>query len=590
MRPVDRLGSRVVSIHVRKESHPRGIASGGLRLEAVRTEAFADGSPQPTLGAVSKDQLLGRFYTPERVAEILVRWGLGGEPRRVLDPSFGGCSFLRAAVNVLEDLGVSKPGCCVFGADIDPAARKFGDSLRASGVPKANLLIDDFFSLTPGTNGIPLVDAVVGNPPYVRFQWLSAESKERATQALAERGISLSGRSNAWAYFVVHAMSFLRADGRLVFLLPASVCFAEYAAEVLELVRRRFRRSAVLHIPLRFFPDTDQRVVVFLAEGYGQGPGELSRGEVPNLRALERFGSNRSWMRLSNGSSRGQLEPVRLTPEEVVDWSESTSHPQVRQLGTIASIRIGLVTGANKFFIRARAQSEVLETAGITALPIVSRSGLLKRLEWADSDQENLEVSGSPSRLIVVRSDAALRGETKNWIKDGERDGLHQRYKCRRRDPWYSINAGRCPDAFLRYMSSHAPAIVLNMAEVRTTNSIHNLWWRRDWSDARAYAVASCTSLFTLGSEILGHAYGGGVLKLEPRAVAKLPVPICKIDPQVFEDVNTALGDGGVDRARPIADEAILGSGLGFSPGRISRLRAAGDRLTEHRRLWEDLR
>ena len=556
----------------------------------MRREASADGSPQFTLGAVSKDQLLGRFYTPERVAEVLVRWGVGGESRRVLDPSFGGCSFLRAAVNVLEELGAPKPGRCIFGADIDPAARKFGDSLWESGVPKANLLIDDFFSLTPGTNGIPLVDAVVGNPPYVRSQWLSAESREHATRALAERGISLSGRSNAWAYFIVHAMSFLRANGRLVFLLPASVCFAEYAAEVLELVCRHFRRSAVLHIPHRFFPDTDERVVVFLAEGFGQGPGTLSRGEVPNLRALERFGSDRSWTSLSNGRAWGQLEPARLTPEELIDWSESTTHPQVRELGTIASIRIGLVTGANKFFIRGRAQSEVLETAGIKALPIVSRSGLLKRLEWAHSDQANLEESGSPSRLIVVRPTAALRGETKDWIENGERDGLHKRYKCRHRDPWYSINAGRCPDAFLRYMSSSAPAIVLNTAGVRTTNTIHNLSWRQDGSDSKAYAVGSCTSLFSLGCEILGHAYGGGVLKLEPRAVAELPVPICEVDPQVFADVNVALVNANLERARSIADEGVLSSGLGFSAERISRLRAASDRLTEHRRLWEDLR
>ena len=559
-------------------------------MEAVRTETFAQGSPQPTIEAVSEDRLLGRFYTPDRVATTLVRWGLAGEPRRVLDPSFGGCSFLKAALSVLEDLGVPCPGRRVFGADIDPAAREFGDSLWASGVPKANLLIGDFFSLTPGTNGIPLVDAVVGNPPYVRSQWLSADSKGRATQALAKRGISLSGRSNAWAYFVAHAMSFLRADGRLVFLLPASVCFAEYATEVLEQVRRHFRRSAILHIPQRFFPDTQERVVVFLAEDYGQGPGELSRGEVANLRALERFGSDRSWMSLSNGSAWGQHEPARLTTEEVVDWSESTSHSKVRRLGTIASIRIGLVTGANKFFIRPRARSEVLETAGTTTLPIVSRSGWLKTLEWTDSDQAKLEVSGSPSRLIVVRPDGALRGETRSWIEDGERDGLHQRYKCRLRDPWYSISAGRRPDAFLRYMSSRAPAIVLNPAGSRTTNSIHNLWWRRDWSDSRAHAVASCTSLFTLGCEIFGHAYGGGVLKLEPRAVAELPVPVCKIDPQVFADVNTALSDEDLDCARSIADEAILGSGLGFSVGRISRLRAASDRLTEHRRLWEDLR
>ena len=573
-----------------EEPHPQGIASGGSRLEAVRPEVFAAGSPPPTIKAISDDRLLGRFYTPDRIAKTLVRWGLSGQRRRVLDPSFGGCSFLKAALSILEDLGVHDPGRRVFGADIDPAAREFADSLWASGVPKANLVIDDFFSLTPGTNGIPLVDAVVGNPPYIRSQWLSADSKRRATQVLAEREIRLSGRSNAWAYFVAHAMSFLRVKGRLVFLLPASVGFADYAAEVLELVRRHFRRSAVLHIPQRLFPDTEERIVVLLAEDYGQGPGELRRGEVANLAALERFGSDHSWMRLSNGSAWGQLEPSRLTTEEVADWTESTSHSKVRQLGTLASVRIGLVTGANRFFIRSRAQSKVLETAGTTSLPIVSRSGRLKTLEWKDSDQAKLDASGCPSRLIVVRPDTALRGETKNWIDDGKGDELDQRYKCRLRDPWYSIDPGRCPDAFLRYMTSRTPTIVLNHADSRTTNSIHNLWWRSGYSDPKAYAVASCTSLFALGCEIFGHAYGGGVLKLEPKAVAELPVPVCEIDHPVFAEVNAALSHDALERARSIADEAILISGLGFSVTRVARLRAASNRLAEHRRLWEDLR
>ena len=189
-----------------------------------------------------------------------------------------------------------------------------------------------------------------------------------------------------------------------------------------------------------------------------------------------------------------------------------------------------------------------------------------------------------------MRPTAALRDETRDWIEKGEKDELHKRYKCRNRDPWYSINVGRCPDAFFRYMSSRAPTIVLNTAGVRTTNTIHNLSWRQDRSDSRAYAVASCTSLFSLGCEILGHTYGGGVLKLEPRAVAKLPVPICKVDPQVFADVNQALVNANFERARLVADEAVLSSGLGFSAERISRLRAASDRLTEHRRLWEGLR
>ena len=139
-------------------------------------------------------------------------------------------------------------------------------------------------------------------------------------------------------------------------------------------------------------------------------------------------------------------------------------------------------------------------------------------------------------------------------------------------------------------MTSRPPAIVLNHTGSRTTNSIHNLWWLPGYSDPRAYAVASCTSLFALACEIFGHAYGGGVLKLEPRAVAELPVPVCEVDHHVFAQVEEALRGNTLDLARSIADEAILISGLGLSDTRVARLRAASDRLVAHRRLWENLR
>ena len=38
-------------------------------------------------------------------------------------------------------------------------------------------------------------------------------------------------------------------------------------------------------------------------------------------------------------------------------------------------------------------------------------------------------------------------------------------------------------------------------------------------------ALAAANSVTALGAELVGRSYGGGLLKLEPREAARLPVP-----------------------------------------------------------------
>src|SRR4051794_31044099 len=82
---------------------------------------------------------LGIFYTPDRLALALTRWAVRGNVGAVLDPSFGGCSFLRAGVVALAENGVSRPEQSVYGIDIDElGGRRAASELQRCGVPLCN--------------------------------------------------------------------------------------------------------------------------------------------------------------------------------------------------------------------------------------------------------------------------------------------------------------------------------------------------------------------------------------------------------------------------------------------------------------------
>ena len=64
----------------------------------------------------------GAFYTPPRLARLLARWALEGNPSRILEPSFGDGVFLQAAYDALIEAGVPGPESRLTGVEIDADA------------------------------------------------------------------------------------------------------------------------------------------------------------------------------------------------------------------------------------------------------------------------------------------------------------------------------------------------------------------------------------------------------------------------------------------------------------------------------------
>src|SRR6266700_7160665 len=112
---------------------------------------------------------LGAFYTDAQVAEFLVWWAVRDATDAVLDPSFGGGVFLRAVCQRLESLGGS-PRDQVFGVELDAQVHlEITSKLRQEfAITPRHLVCNDFFALNRPTSS--LVDVVVGNPPFIRYQ------------------------------------------------------------------------------------------------------------------------------------------------------------------------------------------------------------------------------------------------------------------------------------------------------------------------------------------------------------------------------------------------------------------------------------
>ena len=237
----------------------------------------------------------GVFYTPPALTDLIIDWGVRSEEDRILDPSFGGAAFLRAAHRRLIDLGSKAPATQLFGVDINSSAGR-GPVLTLN-LPASHLRQVDFMSLRP--SDLPKVDAVVGNPPWVRHQLLARRTLLEAHAAISSEFAGVSRRSSYWVYFLLHAMQFLSPGARLGFVLPWSFKQSDYAEAVRAHVKANFGVVSEEVVDERHFVGVDEPSIILLADGYGR--------------------PNRVWATVDRPTSAKTGRPgIRYVPEDLV--------------------------------------------------------------------------------------------------------------------------------------------------------------------------------------------------------------------------------------------------------------------------------
>ncbi|WP_250289824.1 Eco57I restriction-modification methylase domain-containing protein, partial [Frankia sp. CiP1_Cm_nod1] len=166
-----------------------------------------------------------------------------------------------------------------------PTAAAAALAVTSSG-EQAEITVADFFAVPAR----PDFDAVVGNPPYVRYQKFHGEARGRAQAAAGQAGVRLTSLASSWAAFTVHAARFLRPAGRLGLVLPAELLAVNYAAPVRQFLLERFRHVQLVLFTERVFPGVQEEVLLLLAEGTGPA-GRFDVHQVRDLAELAATGA-----------------------------------------------------------------------------------------------------------------------------------------------------------------------------------------------------------------------------------------------------------------------------------------------------------
>ena len=178
------------------------------------------------------------------------------------------------------------------------------------------------------------------------------------------------------------------------------------------------------------------------------------------------------------------------------------------------------------------------------------------------------------------------------YLERGVAEQVDQAYKCRIRTPWHRPPIVPAPDLFFTYMSHRYPRLIENGAGVSFVNSMHGIRVAQGLPEEVRHALPYLTlsAVTMLGAEIHGRGYGGGVLKMEPREAAGLPVPRVELLVKAWQlllphrdlmDEELARGDW--ERVAVRVDQILLGDVCGVSALDVARLHVAVQRLRSER-------
>lgn len=530
----------------------------------------------------TEQKLRGAYYTPLQLADAMVGLFASQNISTILEPSCGDGVF----VDALQNLDLLNKVDKLTAVEIEPdEAEKVRN--RYSEFEQIEVCTEDFFDFYNRVIGKEQYDLILGNPPYIRYQYLKESQREMQSQILTSHGMKANKLINAWVAFMVACVQLLSENGKIAFVIPAEILQVAYAEDLRLYLSNHLAKITLITFEQLVFPGIEQEVVVFIGE-----KGKTEKGiRIIEMRDLEGF---KTLEVQKNGFQKMQHVKEKWT-KYFVNANEMQLIQQLRLDNRFAKfseyglINVGITTGNNDYFSITEDTANAYQLNPVT-LPLIGRSSHAHGIYFTEADWKVNKQSGKRARLIsfpeIPYEDYA--DGYKKYIKWGEKNKEHEGYKCSIRDRWYIIPSVWVPDAFFLRRNNLYPKFVLNCCGAVSTDTMHRMKFNSD-VEPENILLAYYNSVSFAFTEICGRSYGGGVLEILPREMDNILIPkIEKIDPVLRNNLLTQIdnivrNDDDIELALDIVDKEVLVGMLGVDSEICYKCRAIWKKMQARR-------
>lgn len=523
-------------------------------------------------------KLRGAYYTPLQLANAMVKLVASQDITTVLEPSCGDGVFLEAMENMSLLEKVNRIVAVEIEHDVAEKVR-----CRYADREEIEVFNEDFFDYYNRVHCKEHFDLIVGNPPYIRYQYLSESQREMQSKILTSHGMKANKLINSWVAFVVACVQLLSNNGRIAFVIPAEVLQVAYAEDLRLYLANSLAKITLITFEQLVFPGIEQEVVVFIGEKGSEEKG-IRIIEMADLDDFDRLDLNQNGFQKMQ-HVREKWTKYFITADEMSLIQELREDKRFAKFSEYGLINVGITTGNNSYFSVTEATAKEYELESVT-LPLIGRSSHAHGIYFTSDDWEINKAAGKRARLISFPETPYENYPSahKKYIELGEKTGKHEGYKCSIRDRWYIVPSVWVPDAFFLRRNNLYPKFVLNCCGAVSTDTMHRMKFNPGINPENIL-LAYYNSISFAFAEICGRSYGGGVLEILPGEMGNILLPkIEHIDPilrtSILKKIDTIIRNNeNIETALDLVDQEIL----------VNQLKIESDICKSFRSIWKKL-
>ena len=528
----------------------------------------------------TQKKLRGGYYTPQKLSDYITKLTLK-DKMKILEPSCGDGSFLRSIKKILNNkkYNIEKIDAIEYIKEESDKSKKLVEDIE-----NANVINDDFYNFY--VNCKDRYNLIIGNPPYIRYQYLTAFQREKQAQVLIKNKMKSNKLINSWVFFLVACIELLEKNGKIAFVIPAEIMQVAYAEDLRKYLSKHLSKINIISFNELLFEDAEQEVVVLIGTKKDKETECLISNCLYNNvdDFIEKYNeSNLNWEKILTND---KWTRYYLNENENTVIEEIKKDSRFRRIGDIGLINVGITTGNNDYFSLDDNYVKKYDLKEYTK-PLIGRSSQTHGLVFNEDDWNKNVNKGVKAYLLTINEDVDVDDMSKGqreYIKIGEDNEENKGYKCRIRKKWYSVPSIWVPDAFLLRRSNVYPKFVLNGIEAVSTDTMHRIKIKEEY-DNKKILLSYYNSISFAFTELCGRSYGGGVLEILPKEAENIIIP--NIDDMDEKKVNRLIGilDDNIRNKKDIRDainvmdKEILENYLGISP----------DIINMYRDIWKTL-
>lgn len=530
-------------------------------------------------------KLRGAYYTPKKLVEFIVKeFEKSIENKKIktiLEPSCGDGIFLESLSKIKHINDVEK----ILAVEIEEEEAEKTKQIKLNNM---NIVNHDFIKLYDLKLKNEKYDLIIGNPPYIRYQYLTDEQRRVQSEILVKNGMKSNKLINAWVCFLVACIQLLNENGNIAFVVPAEILQVAYAEDLRLFMSNTLEKITIITFEELVFKNIQQEVVVLIGKKNTKKAIKSSKIGVKQLKNLDCL-KNLNIKKIEYNFIEHTKE--KWTKYFVEDYknkliNELKNDKRFTTLGNLGKVNVGITTGNNEYFSVNDKVIKEYELEDI-AIPLIGRSSHAHGIYFTKEDWKLNVANNKNAFLLKFPDDIKYEDypeKHKKYIEYGEEKEINKGYKCSIRKRWYIVPSIWIPDAFLLRRNSFFPKFVLNNINAVSTDTMHRIKFN-DGIDRDKVLLSYYNSITFAYTEINGRSYGGGVLEILPGESSNIVLPDLKnFDLSKTKELlklvdNTIRNDLPIDELLDTIDKAVLIDYLGVSK----------ETCDEFRKIWKIL-